>query len=536
MKKRFATLLVLLLVAAMLVGCNQTPAPTPTPTPTPAKTTLTIGSAYDIINLVPFLSTDSPSGDVHSLIHEGLVGYKDNYEMVPKLATTWETSTDGLTWTFHLREGVKFHDGSAFTSADVKFTYEQILNPDVKSNNYKNYTIIESMETPDAKTIVFHLKSQFAPFLDRMTMGIISKTYVEAKGFSTNNYNGYNLAPVGTGPWKLTQWVPETSLTLSANKDYWGTKPTLEKVIFKPIPEASVRLIAFENGEVDYVSAISPDDVARLAAKTDKFTVFTYPQLRFAYLAWNNQYEVFQDKALRQALTYATDKDTIIESVLNSYGVQANATYAPNHGYYHEVEEKYPYDPAKAIKTLEDAGYKKGADGIYVSPTGLKASFETMVNASDETFTQVALLLQQWFKAIGVEMNIKTMEKSAMYDIMDKVILDGADNSTYQSMVGSMGVPSDPDQTRYLHSEGGLNDYRYMNDTVDALLEAGQKESDPAKRAEIYNELQEYISEDLPMLFLYFTVANNALSSQFTGMNATPYGQLPALNLVTPAK
>jgi peptide/nickel transport system substrate-binding protein len=536
MKKRLATFVVLLLVSAILFGCNQTPAPTPTPTPTPAKTTLTIGSAYDIINLVPFLSTDSPSGDVHNLIHEGLVGYVDNYVMVPKLAETWTTSTDGLTWTFNLRKNVKFHDGSAFTSADVKFTFEQILNPDIKSNNYKNYTIIKSMDTPDANTIVFHLASPFAPFLDRMTMGIISKTYVEAKKFNTTNYNGYNLAPVGTGAWKLTEWKPETSLTLAANKDYWGTKPTLEKVIFKPIPEASVRLIAFENGEVDYVSAISPDDVTRLASKADKFTVFTYPQLRFAYLAWNNQYEVFQDKALRQALTYATDKDTIIESVLNGFGVKANATYAPNHGYYNELKELYPYDPAKAIKTLEDAGYKKGTDGIYVSPTGLKASFETMVNSSDETFTQVALLLQQWFKAVGVEMNIKTMEKSAMYDIMDKVILDGADNATYQSMVGSMGVPSDPDQTRYLHSEGGLNDYRYMNDTVNALLEKGQKESDPVKRAAIYKELQEYIAEDLPMLFLYFTVANNAMSAQFTGLNATPFGQLPALNLVKPAK
>lgn len=159
MKKRLSTLVVLLLVSAILFGCNQTPAPTPTPDPVPAKTTLTIGSAYDIINLVPFLSTDSPSGDVHGLIHEGLVGYEDNYVMVPKLAETWEASEDGLSWTFHLREGVKFHDGSPFTSADVKFTYEQILNPDVKSNNYKNYVIIESMDTPDDKTIVFHLTS-----------------------------------------------------------------------------------------------------------------------------------------------------------------------------------------------------------------------------------------------------------------------------------------------------------------------------------------------------------------------------------------
>lgn len=533
MKKPFSMAIILMLVTAMLFGCNQTPKPTPSPDPTPVKTTLTIGSAYDIINLVPFLSTDSPSGDVHSLIHQGLVGYVDNYVMVPKLALDWETSEDGLNWTFHLREGVTFHDGSPFTSADVKFTFEQILDPAIKSNNYKNYEIIENIDTPDDHTVIFTLKTPFAPFLDRMTMGIVSKTYVEAQGFNQNNYNGYNLAPVGTGPWIMTEWMPETSLTLVANKDYWGEIPTLEKVIFKPIPEASVRLIAFENGEVDYISAISPDDVTRLA-ESNKYTIYSYPQLRFAYLAWNNQYEVFKDKALRQALAYATDKETLINSILNGFGVNANTTYAPNHSYYHAVPELYPYNPQQAIATLEGAGYTKGTDGVYVSPTGVKASFETMVASSDEIFTQVALLLKQWFKEIGVEMNIKTMEKSAMYDIMDKVILDGAPDETYQSMVGSMGPTSDPDQTRYLHSDGGLNDYRYMNETVDALMEAGLVESDPVKRAAIYNELQEYIAEDLPMLYLYFTVANNAMSSSFTGMNASPYGQLAALNLVKP--
>ncbi|NLN82945.1 MAG: ABC transporter substrate-binding protein [Firmicutes bacterium] len=532
MKKRFISAIALLIVTAMLFGCNQAPTPAPDPgSEDGGKTTLTIGSAYDIISLVPFLSTDSPSGDVHTLIHEGLIGYVDNYEMIPKLAETWETSEDGKTWTFYLREGVTFHDGSEFTAADVKFTFEQILDPAIKSNHYKNYEVIESIETPDDFTVVFNLNKPFAPFLDRMNMGIVSKTYVEAQGFNENNYNGYNLAPVGTGPWILNEWMPETSLTLDVNADYWGTVPTLEKVIFKPIPEASVRLISFENHEVDYIQGISPDDVNRLA-ESDKFTIFTYPQLRFAYLAWNNQYEVFKDKALRQALAYATDKETLIASILNGFGVNANTTYAPNHSYYHEVPELYGYDPAKATSILDEAGYIKGDDGIYVSPSGVKASFETMVTSNDEVFTQIALLLRQWFKDIGVEMNIKTMEKSAMYDIMDRVILDGAPDETYQSMIGSMGPTSDPDQIRYLHSDGGLNDYRYMNEKVDALLEAGLVESDSVKRAEIYKELQEYIAEDLPMLYLYFTVANNAMASEFEGMNPSPYGQLAALNLV----
>ncbi|HZW49333.1 MAG TPA: ABC transporter substrate-binding protein [Bacillota bacterium] len=529
MKNRFAFVVSLLLVAAMLFGCNTTPKKE-------IPTAIRIGTAADIIQLVPFLSTDAPSGDVHQLIHEGLIAYKDNYEIIPALAETWETSTDGTAWTFHLRKDVLFQNGDPFTSADVKFTYEQILDPAIKSNAFKNYSIINKIDTPDDLTVVFTLASAFGPFLGRMSMGILDQKYITENNYNTNNYNGYNQAPIGTGAWKMTEWVPETSLTLSANETYWGDKPILKTVVFKPIPEASVRLIAFKNGEIDYIAGISPDDVAAVAAETTKYTVFSYPQLRFAYLAWNNQYGVFQDKAIRQALTYATDKDTIISSVINGYGVKANTTFAPNHSYYKAVDELYPYDPAKAIQTLEDAGYTKGSDGIYVSPDGVRAAFETMVTTSDETFTQIALLLQQSFKTIGVEMTIKTMERSAMYAIMDDVILNGADNATYQSMVGSMGPEADPDQSRYLHSDGGLNDYRYKNATVDAMLIAGSTETDPAKRAVIYDELQDYLAEDLPMLFLYFPYANNALSNAFTGMNASPYGLLANLKTVTPAK
>ncbi len=529
MKKRFASVVCLLLVAAILFGCNTTPKKE-------VPTSIRIGTSADIIQLVPFLSTDANSSDVHQLIHDGLIAFKDNYEIIPALAETWETSTDGKVWTFHLRKGVVFHNGDPFTSADVKFTYEQILDPNTKSNAYKNYSIIEKIDTPNDLTVVFTLSSAFGPFLGRMSMGILDKKYIIDNKFNTNNYNGYNQAPVGTGAWKMKEWVPETTLTLAANDTYWGTKPILKTVVFKPIPEASVRLIAFKNSEIDYIAGISPDDVAAVAAETKKYTVFSYAQLRFAYLAWNNQYQVFQDKALRQALTYATDKNTIISSVLNGYGVKANTTFAPNHSYYTEIKELYPYDPAKAIQTLEDAGYTKGTDGIYVSPTGIKASFETLVNASDETFTQIALLLQQSFKAIGVEMTIKTMEKSAMYAIMDDVILNGADNATYQSMVGSMGPEADPDQSRYLHSDGGLNDYRYKNAEVDAMLDAGKVETDPAKRAVIYDQLQAYLANDLPMLFLYFPYANNALSNSFTGMNASPYGLLTNLKTVAPVK
>ena len=541
-------LLLMVLLSLVLSSCNQpssTPSSsTPDSSSTPSEitnndVTFTIAQAGDIQKLTPFLSTDARSGMVINLISEGLLGYEDNYILVPKLATSLgEYSEDGLTLTFPLREGVKWHDGSDFTSADVKYTFEAILDPETRSNQRTQFDFLESIETPDDHTVVFHFKNTFGPALHRFTMGIVCQSYVVENGFAANGYTNYNGSAVGTGPFKMVEWQPSIHVMLEANEDYWGGAPEIKKVRVRPIPDNSVRLAAFEQGEVDFVFSITPEEVERISAD-EKFTLFSYPPFRISYMTLNTQYGLLQDLALRQAITYATDKQTMIDSVLMGYGQLAISPYSPSHEYFNsDIGEPYPYDPAKAIETLENAGYTMGSDGIYINPDGVRASFKTFCMSDNNPIIDeaVAQLIQAWLKDVGIELEIVSVTSSELYDLMDAVIAGTRPEADYPSMIGSMGNGVDPDLIRTFHSKGQLNDYRYMNPEADVLLEKGTQFFTYEDRKPIYDELQELLATDLPCLFLFYADTNSAVSNKFEGMNNTPYGQIYKLHKIAIAK
>ena len=543
------SLLLFVLLSLVLSSCSNPSSPSASSTPdstqlassgtTSSDVMFTIAQTSDIQKLTPFLTTDTRSSLVIGLISEGLLGYEDNYVVVPKLATSLgEYSEDGLTLTFPLREGVKFHDGSDFTSEDVKYTFEAILNPATKSNQRTQYDFLESIETPDEYTVVFHFKYPYGPALHRFTMGIVCKSYVEENGFAANDYTNYNGSAVGTGPFKMVEWQPSIHVLLEANEEYWDGAPEIKKVRIRPIPDNSVRLAAFEQGEVDFVFSVTPEEVERISAN-EEITLFSYPPLTVSYMTLNTQYGLLSDLALRQAITYATDKQTIIDAVLMGYGQLAVTPYAPSHEYYKsDIGEPYPFDPAKAIETLENAGYTKGNDGIYVTPNGERASFKTFctTDANPVITSAVAQLIQAYLKDVGIELEIVSITQAELYDLMDAVIAGVRPESDYPSMIGGMSGSADPDIIRTWHSKGQLNDYRYMNPELDALLEQGTELFTYEDRKPVYDQVQELLATDLPCLFLYYADTNSAVSNKFEGMNGTAYGQIYKLHKVTVAK
>ncbi|MCL2549056.1 MAG: ABC transporter substrate-binding protein [Symbiobacteriaceae bacterium] len=548
------SLLILLSSLLFLGACTTTTPPTPTAT-TPQTTapttpppppplvsdgksfasggnTFIIGQISDVQYLVPFRTTDARSGLVIYLINEGLVRYEGNYELKPCLATDYSLSSDGLVWTFKLRQGVKFHDGTPFTSTDVKYTYELLLDPDQKSNQRTEYAFIDSIETPDDYTVVFNLKYPFGPAIHRFTMGILCKEFVQSHGFDQNGFTNYNPVAMGTGAYTMSDWKPDIGVYLTANEDYWGGTPAIKFVEVRPIPDISVRLASFEAGELDFIFDIAPIEVDRIMS-ISKFQSFSYPQLRFAYLTTNTQVELFQDLPLRQAMTMAIDKQEVINSVLYGHAAPCITPYSPSHASFKDLGEPYPFNPQKAKQVLEEAGYTLGGDGIYINPKGQKCSFDSMIANDNVVFSEIAQLLQHRLKEVGIEMNIISLATGAIYDAMDAVIFGEQPEDTYMSMVGSMGIGSDPDITRYMHSGGGLNDYRYFNDEVDELLEKGAATFDPAEQKVIYDQLQEILAYDLPCLFIYHPESNYAAANIFNGFDNTPYGQIYNLRNVT---
>lgn len=469
----------------------------------------------DIVNLAPVIITNAVSTTVSAQIHESLVKYEGNYVLTPSLATDWSVSDDGLAWTFNLRPNVKWHDGEDFTSEDVKYTYEKVLDPETKSVRRNNYVMIESIETPDPLQVVFHLNEPHGPFLDKMATIMIMAAHLEKPDLLET----YNFSPVGTGPFVFVEWVPDDHVTLKANENYWGGKPALEKVVFKPIPEPSVRAMALSKGEVNYAAGLTAEDFATLQ-QNGKVTTFSIPQLRYAYLGQNNQHPLFQDLKVRQAMAHAIDKQTIIDDIMQGAAVPATGMIAPiNSEWYNPNVKQYEYNPERAKQLLAEAGWTPGDDGILVK-NGQRFSFTTRMDSGNQQGTNQAVLLQNWLKAVGIEMHLEPLDRSLFYDYLD--------NRDYEGMMLSMGPSPDPDQYNFWHSSSiwsGFNDWCYSNSQVDALLEQGRVESDPEVRKEIYDQVQAIMAEDVATLWLYHPNTLSAITKGYTGMTAEPAGQ-----------
>ncbi len=479
----------------------------------------------DIKDLAPVLLTNAVSTTVSSQIHEALVTYEGNYELTPALATEWSVSDNGLAWTFKLRPDVKWHDGEAFTSADVKFTYELVLDPATKSLRHNNYTMISSIDTPDDLTVVFNLKEPHGPFLDKMTGIMIMAEHLNSAELLKN----YNQSPIGTGPFVFEEWVPDDHVTLKANADYWNGKPAIETLTFRPIPEPSVRAMALSKGEINYASNLTAEDFATLEADKSVQT-FSIPQLRFAYLGQNNQNPLFKDLKVRQAMAHAVDTATLIRDIMQGAAEPSVGPIAAISEWHNPNVKKFDYNPELSKQLLAEAGWQAGADGI-VAKNGQRLSFTTRLSSGDEQMKNQAVLLQNWLKAVGIEMNLEFLDTSLFYDYLDA--------RDYEGMMLSMGPSPDPDQFNYWHSSSinaGFNDWCYSNAEVDQLLEQGRTESDPAKRKVIYDRFQEIMAEDVAAIWLYHPNSLAAVSAGFTGMVEAPAGQYQMLYKVTVAK
>lgn len=515
--KRLVVLLIAL--SLLLTGCGGGGAKT--------SDTFIYALDADIVNLLPVKLTNVVSTTVSTQIHEPLVKYEDTYdEFVPKLATEWSMDPSGLSWTFKLRTGVMWHDGEPFTSEDVKYTYETLLDPATKSVRRANYQIIKSIETPDEHTVVFHLSEPHGPFLDKMSqVPIMAKHHVSKVGL-----DDYNSKAIGTGPFMMVEWIPDDHVTLKANPNYWGGKPAIENVIFKPIPEASVRAMALQKGEVHFASGLTAEDFEKVLDKGNVQGIVV-DSLAFAYFGHNNRNPLFADKRVRQALAYAIDGESIVNDVRKGAAIVSVGPISPTNAvWFNPNVKQYPYDPEKAKELLAQAGWQVGSDG-FLTKDGKTFSFSVILAAGDEVMRNQAVLIQKWLKDVGIDLKLEFLDWSVMNDRLD--------NREYEAMMLSMTPSPDPDQFNYWHStaiDNGFNDWCYSNVQVDRLLEQGRRETDPAARKAIYDEVQAILAEDVAAVFLYHPKVLGGLNKNFTGMTEGPAGQAPLLYKVKPVK
>lgn len=463
---------------------------------------------------VPTLSPDKAVGSVPTFViqqlYNALVETDENFEIQPVLAESYEISDDGLIYTFKLREGVLFHDGEEFTSEDVKYTYEYYGNPDNATVTGNEYADVESIETPDDYTVVVILRQPNATFL-RLTATnfIVPQHYHSEVG-----EEGFEIAPIGTGPYKLKEWRAAEFTEFEAFEDHFRGRPNIDVVRQNIIPEPSVRAIAVQTGEADTMTwpPLIEDNLAFLA-DTDNYTTLKSTATAVNHFILNNKHPILSDKRVRKAMLYALDRERQISDVQQGAATVATANLSPAIEEFYEPDViTYDYDPDRAVELLEEAGWILGDDGIR-EKDGEKLTFTMTTITGDQARRPQAEILQQQLKEVGIDMQLAEAPISSIQTGLRNNTVDASlYNWTYGGQFG------DPDAPTTLVSTGPSNWSNFENAEVDELMEKGRAETDPDKRREYYREIQKIVAEEVPFLFVMYWDWYNVISSRVKGV------------------
>jgi len=494
---------------------------------------LIVGASQETVIFNPLLYANTgPDTLPEVLMFDSLLKITPEGEYVANLATEVPTpenggvSADGLTWTFTLRNDVTWHDGAPFTARDVQFTWETVMNPDVAVRSRTGHDKVESVETPDSSTVVMTLTEPFAPFQALWTSGVtgvIPAHILEGEDINTAPFN--TRSPIGTGPFKFLEHVGGDHLTVERNPDYHGGAPLLQQVIVKLVPEIPVLFSQFRTGEVDVVDyqGLQPDRVEEALGLEDRVVVQKGSNF-VEFIYFNNTLPQFQDKRVKQAIYHATDRQTVVDTIY--YGLQnPTLTYLPpTHWAYNPEVKQYAYDLDAARTLLDAAGFVPGADGVR-ERDGVRLAFRMSTSAGNQARESAQLVLQQAYNEIGVEMSIDNRPASTLWS-------EDVPAGNYDTLMVAWdnAIQSDPDPTSRLHSamipfEGGAgaNYVAFKNEEADRLMEEAVRETDQAARAELYQQLQVILAEELPWAPLSNNVDNFGHKTSVQGYRPNPY-------------
>jgi len=510
----------LILVAALAVSaCTGAGQPAASGAPSAQGQPVAGGTVTIPIGADPTLNPWSPNAFVESLfinrvIFEGLTKPGKDLAPAPDLATSWTIAPDGLSWTFKLRDGVKWSDGKPFSADDVAFTFNDIvLKKELGAQNAASYAAVKSVTVVDPTTVRFDLSRKFAALASFLAYnsGIVPKHVLSADPLKTTSFN--KATPVSTGPFRVEKYTSGQSVSLVRNDSYFGPKPYLDKVVFTVVPDPNTQIAQALSGDLTIMILDNKAAVDRVK-NASGLTVVSRPLVQYYWLALNQTDSRFTDVRVRQAFVHAIDRKAIIKSVELGYGQVANSPITPALKAYFDpsLSEKYPYDPPKAKELLASAGWTPGANGV-LQKDGKSFQF-TMDVGQRGVLEPVNALIQQDLKNVGVIADLNTMEWNA-YIQKDVVRRD------YTATVNWWTYPSDPDVFPYYHSSAagkGFNIPGYQDPKLDDLLVQGQSASDLEQRKAVYKQLQAYTSETLPYLFLWYPQEIDVLSSSLQGV------------------
>lgn len=475
---------------------------------------LVLALLSDAKSLDPAGSNDVPSSVIQANIYETLVNRDEDNTIIPGLATEWD-AVDETTYEFKLREDVKFHDGEPFNAAAVKANLDRILDEKVASPRYFLFEMISEVVVVDDYTVQLKTEYPFAPIYAHLSHSggaMISPKAIEADyaGMEEGKDPGAVIsnAPVGTGYFKFDSWEPGSQVKLVKNDDYWGDKVHVDSVVFKVVPEGTTRDADLERGFVHITDPVDPIAVEEIN-NSDYAKVVQKPSASLSYIGFNTEKEPFNDPKVRQAISMMVNKDEIIEGVYEGFGIPAKGPLAPSIFGYNDDAQPLEYNVEEAKKLLAEAGY---ADG-----------FSTTIWTNDnKQRVDMAVILQNSLQELNIDVKVEQMEFGTY---LDKT----AEGEHDMFVLGWSNATGDADYGMYalFHSSQKGNPGNrtfYENAEVDALLDEGRRESDPAKRIELYNKVQEHLIDDAPMVYIHHQEYLLGVSNKIEGFEIDEAG------------
>lgn len=545
--KKFARIIALLLALTLLTACggNSAPATNEAPkTDAPAAaapaddSSIILAQTSEVANLNPMIQPRTPDSNVQCLIFGFLVMPDENLNYVGDLAESWDITNEGTVYTFKLRNDIKWHDGEAFNADDVIFTLTALAHPNYHGGNdgrvmsivgaseYQAGTAdsVSGLKKIDDYTVEITLAQPNAAFMANMYTAMLPEHILGEVDPGEWGNHDFNRAPVGNGKYKFVEWKPGQYITLERNEEYYGTKPAIKNVTVQFGADTTL-VAALMNGEVDVLYNLPASEIENVEAMPNS-SVYTYEQMTVSYIGLNQLVPALSDRNVREALAHAIDKQTLVDTCFGEgLAFVCEDVFPSNHWSHSENVTVYEYNPELSKKLLEESGYTMGSNGYYEKDGQvLHLTFDMASSSADSK--AMAALLQQFFKAVGVSMEVIEQDFSTL--AFTKLLPGNATEETtaedFQMYTLGFGVEADPEEYNDYFSTstgaGSWNFIHYSNAKVDELFDAQLLMSDPAERTAAFNEIAELISQDIPWIPLFNKAGVTGLSSKVQNYSA----------------
>ncbi|HEY3368893.1 MAG TPA: ABC transporter substrate-binding protein [Symbiobacteriaceae bacterium] len=531
-RKFFSLLAVLSVFGLLLSACGPKAAPAPqsaTPTTPVAKKPavggqLNIRLEKDPDNFNPILSATAFGDYVISNVYARLFEFNAKWEPTPYVADSWSATPDGLTWTFNLHHGIKFHDGNELTADDVVFTLMSIKDKDYAGPRGSTVSPVKTITAKDKYTVVMELKEPYAALLTQINLGILEKKLFDGVAVKDFDKAPVTMNPIGAGPYKFKEYKRSQYVILERNPDWFMSAkdngaPFIQTLQYKIVPDDTTAIASLENGELDVMWQVTPGSVGRLINDhKDTLVPVDFERNGWGYMTLNVSSAKLSDVKVRQALTYALDRKSIIDGAMDGRAVIPAGPIPPVSWAYDPAIQPLAFDPAKAKSLLDEAGWKPGADGIR-EKGGQKLKLTFYASSGNTLIEAIANIAKKNWKDIGVDIDVQLMDFNAL---MDNYLTPGKFDVTFSGF--SLGLDPDSQYTLWHSSQipstptsKSFNRGRYSNPDVDKLLEQGRRETDPAKRKTIYSDFQKKFVNDAPIILVYANKYTDLVSKKIKG-------------------